>query len=878
MRTSRYSRSTLWLATLALASCHADLRTREGSPLPAVLTESFDDAGRDGFFQHWLADVPASTRSMFESSAGRHGSGLRVKAGQSPDSSLRLSRTLDASALRGRRVCFSLWTKAAALAPGNGDLGLALARSSFPSAWDHTESRILAHDEWSRTAAVIDVPGDALSLELSITIHGSVDLTIDDLRVDSEPLSPSTMQPLTAAQRANLRSLILTLGYLRFFYPGDVAATADWQNIEIDAVGRILPLEDPEAVKAELTRLVQQIAPDAALYSGRSPPEIRLEPPRDGVQLTRWIHDGFGTGSPYASFRTGIDEPSAAGLHITVRKSLAEIGACKRATAQAVVLDQEGQLAVQVEVVPLVGRNRTGATAVVESPLSSASADISDDAHGVAFGVFVHGSGSVDIERVVLRCDGRLAAELKPDSTYATSGQTRYLYTLVREHDCGSKTCLRVERPRETAPQASDIVDVDIGNGLKLRMPLVAWTDGTRTLPPQPRFDPEVRVPASDRQARLAAVLDLWTVLRWFYPSFEDQQTDWDAELDPALQEAATATTSDAQRHALSRLTLALHDDHARVLRSGIDDGLLPVLFRSLENRIIVAATSPAGSSIPIGSTLVMIDGVPAEEARRRASELMSAATAGFALRHSTYGIAFGKKGTSARLTIREPGSTRDTVQIVPRLDRGELVPKLREVRPATGSVLADRVAYVDLHTLDDATWTSILPRLSDARAIIFDLRGYVSSASFVPLEYIADRELRSPTWVHPLVTASGPGRHEDQHWYIVPHRQRLHAKAIFLVDARTASAAETILQIVRGEHLGTIIGEPSGGTNGNTVEYDLIGEMSVRFTAMRVLNHDGSSFNGRGIMPDITVHPTIKEIIAHRDEVLEAAVEFAKQ
>jgi hypothetical protein len=64
--------------------------------------------------------------------------------------------------------------------------------------------------------------------------------------------------------------------------------------------------------------------------------------------------------------------------------------------------------------------------------------------------------------------------------------------------------------------------------------------------------------------------------------------------------------------------------------------------------------------------------------------------------------------------------------------------------RPATGSVLADGVVYVNLHTLDDATLTSVMPKLSDAKAIIFDLRGYIGTAAFVPLEYLTDRELRS--------------------------------------------------------------------------------------------------------------------------------------
>src|SRR5262249_26763890 len=152
----------------------------------------------------------------------------------------------------------------------------------------------------------------------------------------------------------------------------------------------------------------------------------------------------------------------------------------------------------------------------VESSQSSASTDISDDAYGVAFGVFVNGVGTVDIANVTLRCDGRIAAVIQPDSPFTTSGTMRYLYTLSAPHDCDSGKCLRIDRQPETALQFHDIIDVNIGNGLKLRMPVVAWTDGTRTYPQHEPFEPEILVPMSDRQARLAAVLDLWVVLRWF--------------------------------------------------------------------------------------------------------------------------------------------------------------------------------------------------------------------------------------------------------------------------------------------------------------------------------------------------------------------------
>jgi hypothetical protein len=334
----------LWLALVGLAACHADRRTREPSLSPIVLSEGFDDADLDGFFQRWMADVPATTRSTFERAIGRRGSGLRLKTSQTPERAVRLSRTVDASAFRDRRLRLSLWTKAASSRAGSGEIRLAVARSTMaPSAWDATKSRIAYDEEWSRTSAVIDVPRDAVSLELTLFVDGSVDLTIDDLDLESISFSAGNSGLLTDAQQANLLSLFRMIGYLRFFYPGDVAARADWQSIEIDAVGRILPLNDAESVKRELMALLRHIAPDAALYSGQSPPQLGIEQPHGGAHLTRWVHDGFGNTSPYSSFRTGVDEPITAGLHITMRKSLAELGPCKRAAVHAVVARKERQ-------------------------------------------------------------------------------------------------------------------------------------------------------------------------------------------------------------------------------------------------------------------------------------------------------------------------------------------------------------------------------------------------------------------------------------------------------------------------------------------------------------------------------------------------------
>ncbi|HET9623572.1 MAG TPA: S41 family peptidase [Kofleriaceae bacterium] len=124
------------------------------------------------------------------------------------------------------------------------------------------------------------------------------------------------------------------------------------------------------------------------------------------------------------------------------------------------------------------------------------------------------------------------------------------------------------------------------------------------------------------------------------------------------------------------------------------------------------------------------------------------------------------------------------------------------------------------------------------------------------------DAQLREPRPAFGAELAPGP---------------RLHARVFVLLDGRATSAAETFLQLARDNRIGTFIGETSGGTNGNVVDADLPGGFTLSFTGMRVLLPDRSLLQGRGIAPDVTIHPSVEAARAGRDEILEAAVARAK-
>jgi C-terminal processing protease CtpA/Prc len=176
---------------------------------------------------------------------------------------------------------------------------------------------------------------------------------------------------------------------------------------------------------------------------------------------------------------------------------------------------------------------------------------------------------------------------------------------------------------------------------------------------------------------------------------------------------------------------------------------------------------------------------------------------------------------------------------------------------------------------MKEERWQSILNSMVQARAIILDMRGYPSAAVLSMIGHFIDKGIRSPRWEIPVIGTPG---HKISYWTVNPLKPRLKAKLVVLLDGRAASAAETFLQLVHDSRLATFVGETSAGTNGIPTTASLPGGFSMRFTAMRVPFPDGSALQGRGISPDVVVHPTLEGIRAGRDEILEAGIDMARK
>jgi C-terminal processing protease CtpA/Prc len=70
-----------------------------------------------------------------------------------------------------------------------------------------------------------------------------------------------------------------------------------------------------------------------------------------------------------------------------------------------------------------------------------------------------------------------------------------------------------------------------------------------------------------------------------------------------------------------------------------------------------------------------------------------------------------------------------------------------------------------------------------------------------------------------------------------------------------------------------SLIGEPSNGSTGQPVLFDLPGGGWGRVCAKRDTYPDGRDFVGIGVQPDVLVEPSLQDVLSDNDVILQRAL-----
>ena len=228
-----------------------------------------------------------------------------------------LMQAFDATPFRGRRIRFKAAVRmAAAGESGHAALWMRIDRDQNKLSFlDSMVDRPIRASDWRYFEILGDVAEDAAVIKIGMLLSGKGKAWLDDVSItDLGKLEPA--RPLTPQGLDNLVAFTRLLGYVRHFYPGDEAATTNWDTFAVEGIRIAETAKTPADLAHKLETLFHPVAPLVRVFPAKQNPVMPLElkPPanENSLKIVSWRHKGFGQtvsqqASPYESRRVSTD-------------------------------------------------------------------------------------------------------------------------------------------------------------------------------------------------------------------------------------------------------------------------------------------------------------------------------------------------------------------------------------------------------------------------------------------------------------------------------------------------------------------------------------------------------------------------------------------
>lgn len=391
--------------------------------------------------------------------------------------------------------------------------------------------------------------------------------------------------------------------------------------------------------------------------------------------------------------------------------------------------------------------------------------------------------------------------------------------------------------------------------------------------------------PQMDSGLNLLTLFRLWNVIEYYAPNRSLTLHPWDEVLSTYIRLVGAETDPVRFSRLYMRLIRELNDGHAYApIEMLFGQRMLPVWPLQAEGRLFVGYSGD--SALKRGDEVVAIDGEPISERLELLREYASRSNEA-SLRQALRFYGLCTRRDTAEVVRRRAGAC-DTLRVA-TVPYGSVSPIYDPAQLAQPPfrLLTDSVGYIYAGTFSREHLAEVGQTLPRTRALIIDLRTYPQNMDFTLTALISQSLRTEPVvaWqmVYPTLALPGLFFRQEQWLYegfeegAERCTQPYKGRVILLVDEITQSNPEFQAMALQSCPQTLTIGSPTSGANGSIVWIPLPGQLTS-FSGVGTLYPDGTQTQTVGVRLDIEVLPTAEGLQAGRDEVLERALELARQ
>lgn len=343
----------------------------------------------------------------------------------------------------------------------------------------------------------------------------------------------------------------------------------------------------------------------------------------------------------------------------------------------------------------------------------------------------------------------------------------------------------------------------------------------------------------------------------------------------PKIQNASDI---DEYRLTLEELVAKLDDSHAFIRFSDEIPKFLPFQASHLENKAIISRfyndSIAELNKLQLGDEVLKVNDLDVRTEADKNLKFVAGSNMNFKMKQSYDRVLSGSEDL-VNLTIK-----RDDKIINLKVNRYDFndFNYYKNKRKVKSKSISQHIGYINMAArFSTKEFGKIFRSFKSKKHIIVDLRAYpeVKYKMFTRFFNSEKRDFRlkySPD-------ISYPGRFIfKENLKTGSSRKAFKGKFILLVNEQTLSLSEfTAMAFQTADNVITV-GNQTAGADGEVVVFDYLGGYKTVMTGNGVLYPDGTETQRKGVKIDIEVKPTIKGLRQGRDEVLEKAIEIAKE